>query len=555
MGANEERRFHRIAWLVVIILMAASLPLSKFTMSIFQFLILVMWFFFGIDFKKICDDFKQYSIAKASICFFKYTVSLFVNNFINGFRLFFKNKVAILVFSIYIMHVLGLLWTSDFAYALKDLRIKLPLLMFPVILVMMPKFSKKQVYLILGVYVLANLSGAIATVIHFFIGDYSDARQLSVFISPVRFSLNLCFSIFIVSYFIIRKTFLSNKTRVLLLGVILFLAFTLFLLESGIGFLILALGVFLGLISFVKHSTSIKLKLAFSVLCIAFPLSLGWFLFYEYHQYSGGENIQISSLPVKTVYGNTYKHDTTMFLVENGGYPGTYFCEKELRDNWNQRSKLPYDSLDRTGGLLKFTLIRYLNSKDLHRDAQGVSNLKESDLKNIEKGIANHVYVDNPGIKARLYKFFFGLKRYQKTKDPNNSSLFQRLEYWRTASQIIKSNFWIGVGTGDVPTAFDNQYIKMKTQLKEKFRFRAHNQFLTIFLTFGVFGFLYFLFVLFYSIGKSKLFSDFFMITFLLVALVSMLTEDTIESQAGVTFFAFFFTFLLFSRKNKTELQ
>lgn len=38
---------------------------------------------------------------------------------------------------------------------------------------------------------------------------------------------------------------------------------------------------------------------------------------------------------------------------------------------------------------------------------------------------------------------------------------------------------------------------------------------------------------------------------FLLILLLSMLTEDTIESQAGVTFAAFFYSFLLFLPEKK----
>jgi len=41
---------------------------------------------------------------------------------------------------------------------------------------------------------------------------------------------------------------------------------------------------------------------------------------------------------------------------------------------------------------------------------------------------------------------------------------------------------------------------------------------------------------------------DYFIVVFLIIAILSMLTEDTIESQAGVTFFAFFYSFFLFAR-------
>jgi hypothetical protein len=44
---------------------------------------------------------------------------------------------------------------------------------------------------------------------------------------------------------------------------------------------------------------------------------------------------------------------------------------------------------------------------------------------------------------------------------------------------------------------------------------------------------------------------DYLYITFFLIAVVSFLTEDTLETQAGVTFFAFFNSFFLFVFKKE----
>ncbi|HEY6435204.1 MAG TPA: hypothetical protein VIY47_01325, partial [Ignavibacteriaceae bacterium] len=44
-----------------------------------------------------------------------------------------ENKAAIILVGLFFMHVIGLLYTSDFEYAYKDIRIKAPLLLFPII--------------------------------------------------------------------------------------------------------------------------------------------------------------------------------------------------------------------------------------------------------------------------------------------------------------------------------------------------------------------------------------------------------------------------------------
>ena len=90
----------------------------------------------------------------------------------------------------------------------------------------------------------------------------------------------------------------------------------------------------------------------------------------------------------------------------------------------------------------------------------------------------------------------------------------------------------------------------MNSPLEKKFRLGAHNQYLTFAVTFGIAGFVWFLFSLFYPLRQlvqAKMF-DYFYITFFVIALLSMLSEDTLETQAGVSFFAFFNCLLLFGR-------
>jgi len=86
----------------------------------------------------------------------------------------------------------------------------------------------------------------------------------------------------------------------------------------------------------------------------------------------------------------------------------------------------------------------------------------------------------------------------------------------------------------------------MNSPLSKDSRLRAHNQYLSIAVAFGIVGLVWFLITLFYPIflcGKSK---SYLYVSFLLIAIVSFLTEDTLETQAGVTFYAFFNSFLLF---------
>ena len=108
-----------------------------------------------------------------------------------------------------------------------------------------------------------------------------------------------------------------------------------------------------------------------------------------------------------------------------------------------------------------------------------------------------------------------------------------------------------GVGTGDPDMAFKEEYKINGTQLTEKYRLRSHNQLLAIGVAFGMVGMTWFLFALFYPLFQKTNRTDMLYITFFMIAVFSMINEDTLETQAGATFFAFFNALFLFAREKK----
>jgi len=94
----------------------------------------------------------------------------------------------------------------------------------------------------------------------------------------------------------------------------------------------------------------------------------------------------------------------------------------------------------------------------------------------------------------------------------------------------------------------------MNSKLSPDQRWRSHNQFMSICIGFGIFGLIWFLFAILYPVFVTKRYDDYFLFIFLIIAMISMLTDDTIESQMGVTFFAFFYCFFLFARKEKESI-
>ena len=235
-----------------------------------------------------------------------------------------------------------------------------------------------------------------------------------------------------------------------------------------------------------------------------------------------------------------YFHDSTATNKENGYYTFRNNCFGEMYWEWGKKSSLPFHENDLKGQKLKITLTRFLTSKGEYKDSLSVYNLTPEEVKAIENGVANYKLMGMSTIDKRLFDIIWEYDNAINGGDYNGHSLLMRLEYWKTGAQIFKDNLIFGVGSGDIQSAFDTQYEKNNSPLNPQFRLRAHNQFITILATFGLIGIIVFGWFLFYPLIKTSSYQSYFYMAFFLIILVSMLTEDTLDTQIGITFFAFF---------------
>jgi hypothetical protein len=194
------------------------------------------------------------------------------------------------------------------------------------------------------------------------------------------------------------------------------------------------------------------------------------------------------------------------------------------------------------------TLIRYLNSKGLRKDANGINQLSDADIANVEKGIANVEFVKKYSLKKRIYKLIWEYNLYKNGNQAYGHSLVQRIVLWKTSFSLISENPVFGVGTGDVKNAFQNKFVETNSVLRDT-GLRSHNQYLSITVALGFVGLLVFIFSLIYPATVLKMWSFTPYFYLFVIISMSMLWEDTIESQVGVTTFAFFSSIYLFTRK------
>ena len=119
------------------------------------------------------------------------------------------------------------------------------------------------------------------------------------------------------------------------------------------------------------------------------------------------------------------------------------------------------------------------------------------------------------------------------------SSTGQRIVAWKASKNIIKNNFWIGVGSGDIKDELNKEYNRMAYE-HMKPNLDSHQQFLQTFASTGVFGFFILIMIFILLFIKSLKKKSFLLLVFSVNLLLFSLTESMLETQAGV------FTFLVF---------
>jgi hypothetical protein len=503
---------HKNIFLFGLVVLAVGIPISRFLVSVSQLILLGNW--------------------------------LLETRFVQKWNTLRSSKLFWAYIAIFLFYVLGMLWTTDYEYGLKDLRIKLPMLWLPVLFFTTPKLSKKEYHAVLHFFVAAVVAASLWSMA-VYLGltkiEVHDVREISRFESHIRFSLMIVLAVLYLFFVIIRK---DVRHRIVFGLLLCWLLGFLILLQSFTGIIIAGLVAFSALSWVLFSRKSTLLKLAFTGVVLSGSVFMGYLVLDEWKKLNRAEEVDFASLPAATASHRWYYHEKNSRLRENGNLVWIYIQDDEMRQEWNKKSWRGYDSLDFKGNPLRFTLVRYLASKGLTRDSAGVNRLSEEDIRHIENGYANYLYTSSSGLRPRIHELLWELEQMEMQQNPTGHSLGMRLEFWQTAWHIMKKNPAFGVGTGDVEQAFKKQYAEDKTSLPARWQLRSHNQFLAVGVALGLCGLLLFLLSYFSPFLFRRSHSRFF-VFFMFIQLFSFFNEDTLETQAGVTF-CVFFTQLLF---------
>ncbi|MEO8588830.1 MAG: O-antigen ligase family protein [Flavobacteriales bacterium] len=456
----------------------------------------------------------------------------------------------VLVFlSFFVLHVLGLLWSEDLGWGADLGRILFPVLVFGVILGGSDRLARNElrVILLLGAWsaVACSLfglvfSGAVD-------GDY---RTISMFISHIRLALLLCLAIVV----FIHYRHGAWWVPIIHGAAVLWALYALNKLGSIQAFIILLLIALAALWRSAARLGPAWRRVVRMILCGVPMLVIVWGALEVRHRY----RLPPADLPARmllTAGGEPYAHDVLNPQTENGTFVWTYIAWRELRRTWLLRSDRSLDSLDAKGHPLWSTAVRYLASKGLHKDSIGVMALNESDVEAIERGVPNVLQGHRHKLRERFEEVLFELQVYHTTGNANGHSVAMRLEFWKTGLAIARDNWMTGVGTGDTQRAFDRAYEERKSTLLPQWRLRAHNEYITLLISFGVLGLLWSLFTWWWPAWKLGAWRDPLFIAWAIIFGVSCLTDDTVETQAGATFFALYYAVFVFAAPLSAALR
>jgi hypothetical protein len=476
-------------------------------------------------------------------------VALIEDSWYNKWERIKQRKVILLVPVIFLIYLISTIVNFHQNRSLYDLQKTLFYVVFPLAFSMGKNINRRQKTFVFYTFSVSIATAIIVALLRWRFGEVEQAtfsiHNISL-VSHIRFSFQLNLVIWF-SMFLLFQNYKEIPGLNMLVLLILVISYTAFLAlqQSLTGIIAFGAGGLFYLVYLLTRVTNFYLKITSAVFLVFLVTAPLIYLTRVVNNFYDIEEIDSERIEHLTDQGNPYSHNFNNKLVENGHYVYLYVCEKEMREEWNKISELKYDSIGSNGYKVSSTLIRYLSSKGLRKDADGVRALNEQDIANVESGMANVVFAKKFSLYPRIYQTIWEYYVYTEMGNSNNKSFSQRLEYAKAALTIIRSNWLTGVGAGNWENAFARAFEVNDAQLDESQYASSHNQYLNYMVKFGIPGFLLIMFLLIYPVIKTKRYRDPLFLLFLTFMFFANFADSNLESHMGSSFFFFFYCFFI----------
>ncbi len=516
---------HQQILFVCLLIFAMALPTSRWVVTIVQMLLFLNWLIEG--------DFRQ----KA--------------------KRFLQHKPAVFLTSVFLIYAAGMIWSQDPMHGIQSsLKNKIPYLSLVMIVSSSPRLPWKNIKVLPVIFVLSVIFTSILGFSLYLSDAGRDPRELSPFMPHVHFSMMIIMAVALIAWF----TVIFKQSRcmhfVSWASVCLLLAF-LFIMST----LTAIISILLASMLFLAYDLKIRNIQRRTIVIASFWVMLSITLVYTIAHVSRPLRKEVTpqqdELASQTRMGNTYTHHTSKDQRENGHLVFYFIAEEELRKAWNERSELDFDGYDLSGNVLRLTVYRYLSSKGLRKDREGLEILSDAQVESIERGVPNYLYDTWPNVFVRIHQTLWELQEYRRTGDPRGGSMAQRIETWKATLLAIQEKPVPGWGTGGQLKAIQFGLEKMDSQYHDFDLRHPHNQFMHVLVSFGPPGLLAFLalFILFLKKSRALRYQPYQVLV--AITFVFMFGHAPLESQMSLNLFLFFSLYfgVLTDHEKNNEMQ
>ncbi|MDB5159547.1 MAG: hypothetical protein JWR50_4254 [Mucilaginibacter sp.] len=145
--------------------------------------------------------------------------------------------------------------------------------------------------------------------------------------------------------------------------------------------------------------------------------------------------------------------------------------------------------------------------------------------------------------------------KYDLTLTSKDQRFDSRLDRWSTAAGLIKNKPVIGYGAGSEIGLLHESFYARKYYNSFLNHLNTHNQYLSFWLKSGIIGVLIYLATLWFGFKQAIKQKDLLFLTFMLLIAFVSFSENLLDVDKGVIFYAFFFSFFIFSGDRKQKKQ
>jgi O-antigen ligase len=147
-------------------------------------------------------------------------------------------------------------------------------------------------------------------------------------------------------------------------------------------------------------------------------------------------------------------------------------------------------------------------------------------------------------------RFFVYLKN-DLFKGPENEKLDWRIYRWEAAVDLVKKSPVIGNGTGSEIPMLKELYYDKKMYSAYLSSLNVHNQYLSFLINSGIAGLFIYISTLFWGFWQAIKRKDILLFSFMILTSVVSFSEDMLDVNKGIFFYAFFFSFLVLHKRKQ----